>query len=283
MARRSSRFPEVFLPKHLLRTTVRMSAAVAATALATLAAGCGSDAPTTPSSSSNPLDLTSVFAQMSSADASSLGSARSLLGVPALVVPTTLPSACSFSSTVQGFVCPSKTSAGLTVGFTYFLYDAAGHTQSSADATTTDAVRAVADVKGTIATQFNAINATMAVDDHSDMTLKGLLSANRTLNGTSTSHLDLTTTGSASTHSTFDLATTTANVVLPKAAGSWPASGTVTSDGTAKTNVGANAVTLDLHQVVTFNGTSIVTVTTTVAGHTSTCKIDLSGKTAPVC
>lgn len=276
-------FIEVSLPKHFLRATLRITAAGAAIAFAALAAGCGSDSPTTPPNSSNSLDLTSVFAQISSADASSLASARGMLGVPALVVPTAVPSSCSFSSSTQGFVCPPKTTAGLTVGFTYYLYDAAGHSLNAADATTTDGVRTVADVKGTVTTQFNSLNATMKVDDHSDMTLKGLLSTSRTLNGTATSHLDLTTTGTASTHSVIDLATTTANVVLPKAAGSWPASGTITSDGTTKTDVGANSVTLDLHQVLTFNGTSIVTVATTVAGHSSTCKIDLSGRTAPVC
>jgi len=276
------------LPKHFLRTTLRTTlgttGAVAAMTLATLTAGCGSDSPTTPPSSGGSLDLTSVFAQMSPADASSMASARSMLGVPVAPAATTVvPSSCSFSSSTQGFVCPTKTAAGLTFGLTYYLYDASGHTQSSADATTTDAVRTVADVKGTAATQFNALNATMTVDNHSDMTLKGLLSASRTLNGTSTSHLDVTTTGSSSSHSAFDLTTTTANVVLPKAEGSWPASGTVTSDGNMKTDVGPNSVTLALHQVVTFNGTSIVTVATTVAGHTSTCKLDLSGKTAPVC
>lgn len=272
------------MPSHFLRTTLRVTTAVAVIALSTLASGCGSDAPTTPSGSNNSLDLATVFKQMSSADASSLAGARALVGIPAApAMPAVLPSSCSFSSSTQGFVCPSTAAGGLTVGFTYFLYDAAGHTQNAADVQTTDGVRAVADVNGSVTSQVNTLNGTLLIDNHADVTLKGLLSTMRTLNGTSTSHLDLTTTGSSHSHSTADITSTTANVLLPAASGSWPASGTITSDVATKTDIGSSSLVLNVHQVITFNGTSIVTVVTTFADHTSTCKLDLSGKTAPAC
>jgi hypothetical protein len=65
---------------------------------------------------------------------------------------------------------------------------------------------------------------------------------------------------------------------------SWPQSGTITSDiqETSSLN-GSPDVTFPIHTVVTFDGTGIITVTTTSGLFGATCTIDLSGKTAAHC
>jgi len=38
-----------------------------------------------------------------------------------------------------------------------------------------------------------------------------------------------------------------------------------------------------MHSVLTFNGTSIITIAMTISGSTLTCRVDLTGATSPVC
>jgi hypothetical protein len=43
------------------------------------------------------------------------------------------------------------------------------------------------------------------------------------------------------------------------------------------------SISATFHSVLTFNGTSIVTMAVTARGITTTCRIDLTGKVAPDC
>lgn len=261
-----------------------------ATISVALVAGCGSDSPSGPSS--HTLDLGAVISEMSIGRVSSVPGASTVISVPSIAAtPTVVPSACTFSPTLQGFACPTVTSAGLTFDVSYFLYDAGGHPQSQADANTTASVRTVVDAKGTVTLpQSSGLSGTVVVADHSDMTMTGLLTTTHTLNGNGTSHYDLALNGTPSVHATIDMTTATKDVVFAvQSDGSnppWPSSGTITTDAKNVTNLGSvGSVTTASHAVITFNGTSTATITfTTSASSTvTTCKVDLTGKTAPVC
>ncbi|MGE5102398.1 MAG: hypothetical protein ACM3SX_20625 [Deltaproteobacteria bacterium] len=260
-----------------------------ATASVALVAGCGSDSPSSPSRT---LDLSAVLSQMSLGRVSSVPGASAVISLPATAgVPTIVPSACTYSPTLQGFACPTTSSGGLTFDIAYFLYDAAGHTQSQADANTTASVRTVVDAKGTVTLpQSSGLTGTVVVADHNDMTMSGLLTTMHTLNGTGTSHYDLTLTGNPSLHSVIDMTTVTKDLTFANQSDgtspAWPSSGTITTDSKNATALGTlGAVTTSSHAVITFNGTSTATIVFTTSATTTvtTCKIDLTGKTAPVC
>jgi hypothetical protein len=255
-----------------------------------LVAGCGSDSPSGPSS--HTLDLGAVISEMSIGRVSSVPGASTVISMPSVAgVPTIVPSACTYSPALQGFTCPTATSAGLTFDVSYFLYDAGGHAQSQADANTTASVRTVVDAKGTVTLpQSSGLSGTVIVADHSDMTMTGLLTSTHTLNGNGTSHYELTVSGTPSVHATIDMTTATKEVVFAvQSDGSnpqWPSSGTITTDSKNVTNLGSiGSVTTTSHAVITFNGTSTATIafSTSASSTVTTCKIDLTGKTSPVC
>ncbi len=255
-------------------------------AVAILAAGCGSDSPSTPTSPQ--LNVSAVISQMSVGSLVGIPGGSGSLGVPSTATaPVVTASTCTYSSATQGFVCPSIASSGLTFSATYWLYDAAGHSQTQASASTTASVRAVIDASGTVSGTAGTVSGSMTVANHSDLTMTGLLGNNRTLNGASTGHDSLTATGNGATTVVVDLTTLANNIVIPATEGdgsSWPLSGTLTIDARTSTKTGVlPTVSASAHAVVTFNGTSIVNVSGTVAGLPTTCRIDLSGKTAPVC
>jgi hypothetical protein len=260
------------------------SALLAAAAVAL--AGCGSDSPSAPSSSD--VDVSAAISQMSTATLSGIPGASAALGIPsAATAPTIVPSACTYSASSQGFVCPSIATSGLTFTTTYWLYDAGGHAQTQGDKSTTASVRAVIDASGTVSGTAGQTSGSMTVANHSDLTLSGLLGNMRTLNGASTGHDSLTAAGSATTVVVVDLTTIANNIVVPATQGdgtSWPQSGTLTVDARTVTKAGSlPSVTASAHAVVTFNGTSLVTVSGTIAGVPATCRVDLAGKVATVC
>jgi hypothetical protein len=274
----------------MTRSTLRPLLAAFAAALV---AGCHSDSPSGPANSQqNTLDLTTILSQMSLGRVSSVPGASSVIAVPSIAgAPVIVPASCSYSAAVQGFTCPTVSSGGLTWDISYFLYDAAGHSQSQADAGTTAAVRTVVDTKGTTSPPpANGISATVVLSDHSDLTMSGLLTTTHKLNGNGTSHYDMTLSGAASLHAVIDMTTATNNVVLPVQSDAttpaWPSSGTITTDTKTVTTIGnVGAVTTTSHAVITFNGTNTATIvyTTSLSTTITTCKVDLTGKSPPVC
>ncbi|MDB4874516.1 MAG: hypothetical protein JWM41_962 [Gemmatimonadetes bacterium] len=267
--------------------THRTFAALLATALL---AGCGSDSPTSPAAH-QPVDLAAIIAQSSSGGINSIAGASTLASIPTtLGAPAIVPSVCTYSSTTTGFTCPPINTAGVTFNITYYLADAAGHSQSQVDVNTTASVRTVTDASGTIAVPSTpGTGTTIALTNHSDMTLSGLLTTSRLLNGRTAGHFDVTTTPATgpAVHSIVNDTSVTANVAFPAAANttsSWPTSGTITSDTHTTTTVPVlGSVNATVHSVITFNGTNHPTMTVSVGGVPVTCTLDLSGQTAPTC
>jgi hypothetical protein len=266
------------------RLIVRLPSAFLLSAIVALA-GCGSDSPSAPTSAS--LDVSAVISQMSIGTLSGIPGASTALGVPsAAITPSVASAGCAYSQTSQNFVCPSTASSGVTFNASFWLYDASGHSQTQPDKSTTASVRAVIDAAGTVNGSVGQTSGSITVASHSDLTMSGLLGNTRTLNGTSTGHDSLTATSSTTTTVVVDVTTLANNVVLPATEGdgsSWPQSGTLTIDANTRTKAASVSVTASAHAVVTFNGTSIVTVSGTLAGIPTTCRIDLAGKVATVC
>ncbi len=249
-------------------------------------AGCRSSDSTGPSSASG-VDLLALISeiQMGSGGAAGVMAAN---GFPVTAAPALVPSSCAYSASTQGFACATFTSNGLTVSATFFLLDAAGQFQSSPDAATTAAIRTVTDVSGTTKLDQAGTSGSMTLSNHQDMTLSGLLTGTHVLNGTSTMHSDLTLTAPGALHMVLDQTSVTANVTMPKTGSStpWPTSGTVTNDATTTTQ-GSQPIVSTMHSVLTFTGSSTVTIVTTFtsggASFTTNCKVSLAGASTPVC
>jgi hypothetical protein len=270
------------------------SRALIAALAAALVAGCGSDSPNEPATQQqqHTLDVAAILSEMSIGRAGTVPGASTVLALPATVgVPTIALSACPFSASGQGFTCPTVTSGGLTFDISYFLYDASGHAQSAADAATTASVRTVVDTKGTTSVpSANGVSGTVVIVDHSDMTMSGLLTPPHTLNGNGTSHYDLTLTGATPLHAVIDMTSATRNVVLPTqsdtSSPAFPLSGTITTDSKTVTSIASiGTVTATAHSVITFNGSGKATIvyTTSLSAAVTTCTVDLTGKSPPVC
>ena len=274
----------------MMRSTSR---ALIAALAAALVAGCGSDSPNAPTTQQqHTLDVAAILSQMSIGRVSSVPGAATVLSLPTpLGVPTIALSACPFSASTQGFTCPTVNSAGLAFDISYFLYDAAGHAQSVADASTTASVRTVVDTKGTTnVPATNGVSGSVVIADHSDMTMSGLLTPPHTLNGNGTSHYDLTLTGTTALHAVIDMTSATKNVVLPTESDTsstvFPLSGTITTDSRTVTSIASlGTIAVTAHSVITFNGTSKATIVymTSLSASVTTCTVDLTGKSPPVC
>ncbi|HXT17187.1 MAG TPA: hypothetical protein VN706_16235 [Gemmatimonadaceae bacterium] len=251
-------------------------------ASAVLAAACSATNDTSPNDKT--LDINTVLTQVSAGDPSTFAGVRTAFALPTVATTATLPTSCTYSPANQRFDCAPVKIGSLTFTTSYYVLDAAGGSLTTTNATLAAAVRVITDVTGLVdVTSTGSVNVT--VNKHSDLTMSGLISGPRVLNGTSTEHDLLATSGSVSTSTTIDLTSTTSNVVLPSATTSnWPQSGSITSDLADATKIGSlPAVPTSMHSVITFNGTSIVTFMSTIAGTTQTCRIDLSGNTAASC
>jgi hypothetical protein len=234
------------------------------------------------------IDVGKLLDALSFADVSAFVGLRGLLGTPSTgASPAIIPSVCAYRAGTQSFVCPASTVGGLAYTTSYFLYNGSSQPQSAVDPTTTASIRALINATGTTTIPAtNGIGGTMVVTRRADLTLSGLQTAARVLNGTTTEHDDVTTTGALGARSAIDLTSTSTNVVLPleTAVSRWPLSGTLTSDVVAATTIAPlPAVNTTAHAVLTFNGTSLVTVVTNVSGLVKTCRIDLAGGASPVC
>jgi hypothetical protein len=260
-------------------TKIRLIPIAASAALA----ACSAANDTSPTNKS--LDISTVLAQASVGDPSSFAGVRTAWALPTSSSTPTLPTSCSYSSTDQRFDCAAVTLGGLTFKTSYYILDGTGTSLTTANAALATAVRVVSDVSGTLNVAA-AGSSRITIDKHSDLTLSGLLSGPRVLNGTSTEHDAVTTSASTvNTTAAIDLTSTTSNVVLPSSTTTnWPQSGSIASDMNTTTTIGSlPPVGATMHAVLTFNGTSIVTIASTIAGQTLTCRIDLTGTVGPSC
>jgi hypothetical protein len=242
-------------------------------AAAAIAAGACSDNPTGPGS--NTLDLSALLAEMSPSSVSAATTfATSAVGPMMPVTSSSFdPTQCTYSQATGFFVCPTLTTNGLTITRMYRLIDAAGNSQSLLNGQTS-AIETKMTVKGTPTQPQSSTGGPITIDERSDMTLSGIRTVKHTLNGVSTTTL----TGSFDLNGTpvpisTTMDQTTTNLVLPNVTvgQKWPQSGTIAFDETVSPV--SPAIT---HVLMTFNGTSIVTVTITDAFGTSTCHFDMA-------
>ncbi len=243
-----------------------------------LAASCGSNGVTSPT-----VDVTALVDQSAVATYSGAALSASVPGVTAAVaVPSSGASSCAYSSTTQRFDCAPVTMNGLTITRSYALLDASGQSLSTPNLAAIASIHTITDVKGTMAMAGTGTPvSSMTIDRHDDATMSDLHAATHVLNGTATQKLDFVATGL--TYSSNETSTT-ANLKLaqPTATSHWPLGGTITTDRTI-TITGLPAA-IASHEVLTFDGTSVMTLTRTSGGVTTTCKFDLTKPTVmPVC
>lgn len=247
----------------------RVRTALSVAALTIAVAACGSDSSVAPTVT--PVTLDQALSELALPSyAGALGGGATLTGATGL--PSLASSSCAYTASSQSFVCAPVTLSGLTFNQSYTLLSASGAKQAAFDAKTTDAVRAATTIAGTVSSS----QLTFTIDGQQELTLSGLLSGVHTLNGTSTMHYSAS--GAAATSITATITIT--NLVLPAASAgkqSWPASGTIAVEATTSGLAAAS-----YKAVVTFNGTSVATVTVTDAGVSKTCRYDLAS-TAPTC
>lgn len=253
-----------------------LAAALAAVALA----ACGGDSSTAPDNGGS-LDLAATLNEISTGSASSFSGAP----VPAVSAGSSasvawVPSQCAYASSSKSFACPAITANGITINRSFFLYDASGGAQSAADASTTAAIRTVTDISGTLAPPSGSnLSGSIAITRHDDVTLSGLLTGKHTLNGTGSGHTDTQFGGQTTQHIVIDETSKTTNLVLAgKGSNSiFPQSGSIALDQTVATSLGGGStVTTTMHETMTFDGTSVVTIEFTIGGQSRTCKLNLS-------
>lgn len=240
--------------------------------------GC-SDNPIGPASPNVP-DVAALLAEMSSSTLSSAAVIASPRIGPSVNASSVDPGTCQYSATSGFFECATVTINGLTFTRSFRLIDDAGNSQSKPDIHTS-ALETKTTVDGTISTTTPAspggisTSSNYSLHGNSDETLSGVRTNTHTLNGTSLTSMK----------GTFQVGTdvfpidqtvdeTTTNLVLPnaKAGQRWPQSGTITIE----TMLGTDASSGSAKMQMTFNGTSVVTITSTSLAGTITCHVDLA-------
>jgi hypothetical protein len=244
--------------------------------VASMAAAACSDSSTGPATPNVP-DVAGLLAEMSP---SSIVAAAGLAGSSSADLarfPSADPGICAFTASSGWFVCPTVTVNGLTFARMFRLIDGSGNAQSKPDANTS-AIETKSSVNGTVSQTVSGgvpSSGTYTINGNSDQTLSGIRTNKHTLNGVSTTSIRGTIQVGASTIPIDMTETeTTANLVLPnaKAGQQWPQSGTITLD--SSTHPGDPAQSL--RTVITFNGTSTITMTMTSPFGTITCHFDLA-------
>lgn len=203
-----------------------------------------------------------TFAEVSALSSMALhaGTATSLASTPSAAISA---SGCPFNSGTQRFVCPTVTAGGFTVNLYYQLLDAAGSAQTGFNPTTTASMHTVRDVSGTITLS----GATVPVTEHLELTLTGIQTANRVVNGAGTG------TGTTAL-GTISMTETITNVVFPPRGSATP----YPTSGTIAVHVNAPAALPDSDVLITFNGTaSVPVVITGVANQTCTLNLAAPG------
>lgn len=186
-----------------------------------------------------------------------------------VVAPAILPSRCPFDATSRFFVCSPLTGNGLTLGQRFTLQNASGARQSAFDPATTFSLHLENTVTGT-----PADDQAIAIDGQQVLDLTGLGTQRHTLNGTS---LTLTTPQSGSSQPPEERKTTITDLVIPLvvegAPTPWPLSGTIDTRSRA---ISASGDTTVFIAQMRFDGSSIVTLTITVAGGLQTCRVNIA-------
>ena len=249
---------------------VRSRALPAVLAMAVLISACGADSSTGPDAN-QPATLDQALTAFSNPAISAANSAFFDAGAAA---PGLGLGRCPYAAASQSFVCTPFSADGVAINQSFTLLSAAGVPQSAFDAATTDAIKTRTTMAGTL----NANGTSLDVDGQQDMTLSGLISGPRTLNGGSTTRLEgiiADIFGSSTLDAT--LTTTITSLVIPNKSADgtqpWPSSGTIVVESTG--TVGGAAIP-SIRISMQFSGTSTVNVARTTNGATQNCTMDLT-------
>ena len=256
-------------------TSTRSLRLAALVAVAAFASACSDS--TAPSNLQS-AELSQVLSEMQPASLAPLNAQISAAPSTALSAP--VPSSCSYDATAKSFVCPSVSVTGITVSRSFTLFDASGNPQSAFDRATTASVRMQTSFAGTVTSG----GSTVTIDQQQDVTMSGLLTGARTINGTSLGHVAGTIgNGTTTTPVASTISTTITNLVIPASstgASRFPSSGTVAA--TTTTTIGALPAST-VSATITFDGTSKAAVTVTTNGRTTSCTVDLTAQSAALC
>lgn len=192
------------------------------------------------------------------------------LGVSgAFGAPAASTANCPYNAGTKYFVCPSQSASGLTVDASYQLLDGNGNPMPIFNSTTVAGIRYVVDVNGAIDAGEGT---TIGIASHDEQVVTGLQTATRTVNGSGSTDLSMVIDGQ-----TLSITSTrsTSNLVLPSepGPGKYPASGSISFTATA------DQVTYSA--TMTFNGTSTVSIVSTLDGTTQTCTYNLATPETP--
>ena len=233
-------------------------------------------------------DLTTLLNDMSVGavgSASAIGTSAGVVAFGAVPSASANANACTFATATGAFACPSVTVNGVTFTRSFILRDAAGQVQS-AFGPNVASIQTLTTMKGTVTATSPGGTSSFAIERSEDMTLSGIRTADRTLNGHALSTMSGTFGGPGGNVLLNVRSTeTTENLVLPKpkSASRWPQRGTITSVvESSVTPNGQQRVESSMRRTITFNGTSVVTVSITSGFGTTTCQIDLA-KPGQVC
>jgi hypothetical protein len=244
------------------RTCPGFHTLVAAIALPVLASACVSVDAT------KPLVPSTLDAALNDVAHPALDRASAWFSGAGVVALPIVPTRCPFESASQFFVCSPLSGRGLTLNQRFTLLDASGGKQSAFDEKTTTGLHLENAVAGT-STSGTTVNGQQVLD------LTGLGTPRHTLNGTSLTLTSVNNTRTAQPINT-ELKTTIADLVLPVVAAgapvAWPLSGTI--DARSR-SIGAQGDTTVFIATMRFDGSSLVTLTVTIAGGIQTCRVNL--------
>lgn len=254
-----------------------------ALALAAFAAACGGDGTGPSGDALDDASAAAIVGLPLSAGALPANSLVTPLGVAAPPAPV-----CRYQEGGGRYECDPVTSDGVTLTRSYAFLDAAGRPQRRFDPVATASINTRFHIAGTTTRTGPAFT----IDRRGDMTVSGLQGAETTqiINGVESGTTTVTgSTGFGRIATSTTSNDTTLNLVVPipprppappapgeRPAPIWPLSGKRISNQTGSSSLdGGTSISRDMRQVITYNGTSVVTIEATIDGTTRTCQIDL--------
>lgn len=263
----------------LTMRTLRALLRRAAPAAALYVAACG-DGGTNPDA--RPATLDGVLGVVTSLDVvartATAGIASGFIAPSSPGIGGISPSHCPYDAASGRFVCATVSASGVTVTRSFTLYDAAGAPQS-AFGDQTAKVRVDQTATGTITSTVPPAGTT-AIADTGYKVVSNFRAGRPTVDGEDRVHMTQTHAGpdGRPLTATITVRQTIAGLVAPAAGARFPSAGTITQD---MTMAGAYGTTT-AHAVITFDGSSVMHMTVTVGGMTTTCNVDLAA-TSPSC
>lgn len=218
-------------------------------------------------------------------DINTFPNATTVLGIPFPgVFPNLNPALCPFNLTDLSFTCPTISLDQIDFSVRFFLYDTAGFSVRILSAPDIATLRTVVDVSGTAASSIGLVPGNASIHHHTDMTLTGLENGALTINGASRINDSVNANGTVP-RMTIEATSTANDIRFPCDTSQFPSTGSIATAAVSTAIVGNPPVsfTNTANALLTFNGTSVGTLVTTINGVTKTCLVDLFGLQAVRC